>query len=194
MHSGVFQQMLHGTLQRTGNSHWVWDAVCARLILSERYIQFLATGFDRYDYLGNPELKPEVNYQADLMLEYSVEHFHFFTNVFRADIRNFISGKFLPPSVARPQSMGAPGVKQFKNMKQAFFYGFESGLSVEPLTGMKVSLNVGYTYAYFPGIEKILLENGKAIGTEMLVNDPVPEMPALESNFRFSLFVYRLAY
>jgi iron complex outermembrane recepter protein len=154
--------------------------------LSERYIQFLATGFDRYDYLGNPELKPEVNYQADLMLEYSDENFHFFTNMFRADIRNFISGKFLPPSVARPQSMGAPGVKQFENMKQAIFYGFESGLSAEPATGMKVSLNVGYTYAYFPGIEKILLENGQAIGTEMLINDPVPEMPAMESNFRFS--------
>lgn len=154
--------------------------------LSELYIQFLATGFDRYDYLGNPELKPEVNYQADFMLEYSDEVLHFFSNIFRSDIRNFISGLFLPPSVARPQSMGAPGVKQFENMKQAIFYGFESGLSAEPLTGMKVSLNVGYTYAYFPGIEKILLENGQAIGTEMLINDPVPEMPALESNFRFS--------
>jgi iron complex outermembrane receptor protein len=154
--------------------------------LSERYIQFLATGFDRYDYLGNPELKPEVNYQADLMLAYSVENFHFFTNVFRADIRNFISGQFLPPSVARPQSMGALGVKQFENIKQTILYGFECGLSAEPVTGMKVSLNVGYTYAYFPGIEKILLESGQAVGTEILINDPVPEMPALESNFRFS--------
>jgi iron complex outermembrane recepter protein len=157
--------------------------------LSERYIQFLATGFDRYDYLGNPKLSPEVNYQADLMLEYTVESFHFFTNLFRADIRNFISGQFLPPSVARPQSMGAPGVKQFENMKQAIFYGFESGLSAEPLAGMKVSLNIGYTYAYFPAIEKILLDNGQVIGTEMLINDPIPEMPALESNFRFSYLI-----
>lgn len=156
--------------------------------LSERYIQFLATGFDRYDYLGNPDLKPEINYQADLMLEHSAETFHFFTNLFRADVRNFIYGQFLPPAIARPQSMGAPGVKQFKNMKQAIFYGFEGGISAEPYSHLKTSFSIGYTIAWFPEVEKIIMDNGQASGTEILFNDPIPEIPALETNFRIGYF------
>jgi iron complex outermembrane recepter protein len=158
--------------------------------LSERYIQFLATGFDRYDYLGNPELKPEKNYQADLMFEYSDESFHFFTNIFRAGIHDFIAWQFLPPAVARPQSMGAPGVKQFRNIKRAVFYGFEAGLSSQPARGLNASLSAGYTYAYFPEIEKIILVNAQAIGTETLYNDPVPEIPALESQLAIAYLFF----
>jgi iron complex outermembrane recepter protein len=157
--------------------------------LSERYIQFLATGFDRYDYLGNPELKPEANYQLDVMATYSGNQLYFFTNLFRADIRDFISGQFLPPAVARPQSMGAPGVKQFRNIKQAVFYGFESGVRAEPFPGLNTTITIGYTYAYFPEIEKIVIENGQAVGTAFVFNDPIPEMPAMESLLRMS---YRL--
>lgn len=158
--------------------------------LSELYIQFLATGFDRYDYLGNPELKPEVNYQADLMLAHTAGKMHFFTNLFRSDIRNFISGKLLPPAVARPQSMGAPGVKQFQNIDRAVFYGFESGLNTWLVPGLQTIFTVGYTYAYFPEIEKINLVNGQAVGTETLRNDPVPEIPALESQLKISHSLY----
>jgi iron complex outermembrane recepter protein len=154
--------------------------------LSERYIQFLATGFDRYDYLGNPNLKPEVNYQADLMAEYTGSGFQAYANFFRADIQNFITGSFLPPSVARPQSMGAPGVKQFQNIERAVFYGFETGVSWQPLSGLHTSVSAGYTYAYFPEIEKIILQNNQATGTEILNNDPVPEIPALESQFKLA--------
>lgn len=154
--------------------------------LSERYIQFLATGFDRYDYLGNPGLKPEVNYQTDIMLNYTSSRFNFYCNLFRADIRNFITGQLLPPAVARPQSMGAPGVKRFQNIDRAVFYGFEAGITGEPLQGFHTSFTTGYTYAYFPEIEKILLENGQAVGTEILQNDPIPEMPAFESLVKLS--------
>ncbi len=159
--------------------------------LSERYIQFLATGFDRFDYLGNPYLKPEVNYQADLTVDYSAKEIQFFANFFRSDIRNFITGKMLPPSVARPQSMGASGVKQFTNTDRAIFYGFETGVTVTPVNNLLTSWTVGYTYAYFPHIEKIILINGQAAGTETLSNDPVPEMPALESLIRVSYQMFQ---
>ncbi|MDP2424113.1 MAG: TonB-dependent receptor [Bacteroidales bacterium] len=154
--------------------------------LQERYIKFLATGFDRYDYLGNPNLKPEINYQADLVFEYTTPDFQFSTNIFRSDIQNFIFGTLLPPAVARPQSMGAPGVKQFNNLNRAVFYGFESVVKAEPMAGLHISLATGYTYAYFPKIEKIVLENEQATGTQLLNNDPLPEMPAFESLFMIS--------
>ncbi len=157
--------------------------------LQERYIKFLATGFDRYDYLGNPRLDPEINYQADLTVDFTTSNTNFYTNLFRSEILNFITGTLVPPTVARPQSMGAPGVKQFNNLKKAIFYGFEVGFRSEPLVKLNTSLSAGYTYAYFPEIEKILLQNGQAVGTELLTNDPVPEMPALEGNLKVS---YRL--
>lgn len=154
--------------------------------MQERYIKFLATGYDRYDYLGNPNLKPEVNYQVDLMLDYRNHDFRLFTNLFRSDIQNFITGILIPPAILRPVSMGAPGVKQFNNIKRAVLYGFEAGISAQPIDKLLVSLSSGYTYAYFPEIEKIILEEDQATGTVILKNDPIPEIPALEAFFRAS--------
>ncbi len=154
--------------------------------MQERYIKFLATGYDRYDYLGNPNLKPEINYQVDLMLDYRSHDFRLFTNLFRSDIHNFITGILVPPAILRPVSMGAPGVKQFNNIQRAIMYGFEAGISAQPVEKLLVSLSSGYTYAYFPEIEKIILEGNQAIGSVILKNDPIPEIPALEAFFRAS--------
>lgn len=154
--------------------------------MQERYIKFLATGYDRYDYLGNPNLKPEINYQVDLMLDYRSHDFRLFTNLFRSDIRNFITGILIPPAILRPVSMGAPGVKQFNNIQRAVLYGFEAGVSAQPADKLMVSLSSGYTYAYFPEIEKIILEENQATGSVILKNDPIPEIPALEAFFRAS--------
>jgi len=33
----------------------------------ERYVTLLPVGFDKFDYLGDPQLKPEVNNQADIV-------------------------------------------------------------------------------------------------------------------------------
>lgn len=154
--------------------------------MQERYIKFLATGYDRYDYLGNPALEPEVNYQVDAMLDYKGNNFRLFTNIFRSDIRNFISGILVPPALLRPVSMGAPGVKQFQNIERALLYGFEAGISGKPIDKLVLSFSSGYTYAYFPEIEKIILEGNQAVGSVMLKNDPIPEIPALEAHFRAS--------
>ncbi len=149
--------------------------------MQERYIKFLATGFDKYDYLGNPELKPEINYQADLMFDYQHNTSKLYVNLFRSDVKNFITGTLLPPSVARPLSMGAPGVKQFNNINRAVLYGFEAGLTSALTEFWGLALSAGYTYAYFPVIEKIILENGQAAGAVNLKNDPIPEIPPFEA-------------
>lgn len=154
--------------------------------LQERYIKFLATGYDRYDYLGNPDLKPEVNYQADLMLQYNPDPVVFYINLFRSEVRNYITGTLVPPTVARPVSMGAPGVKQFSNIDRAVLCGFETGLSAVLAENLNVALSAGYTFAWFPEIEKIILENGQATGTVLLKNDPIAEIPALEAMIRTS--------
>ncbi|MBK6963917.1 MAG: TonB-dependent receptor [Bacteroidales bacterium] len=152
--------------------------------MQERYIKFLATGYDKYDYLGNPDLKPEINYQADLMFNYSLKNSRIFVNLFRSDVQDFITGTLVPPSVARPVSMGAPGVKQFNNIDRAVFYGIEAGVTSTPVENMGVAFSAGYTYAFFPEIEKIILENNQAAGTVILKNDPIPEIPPFEAKLK----------
>lgn len=154
--------------------------------MQERYIKFLATGFDRYDYLGNPGLKPETNFQADLMLKSRYKKIDFSLNLFRSQINNYISGTLVPPSVARPLSQGAPGVKQFNNIDKALFLGFETSAdyTISPQTG--ISVTAGYTFAYFPEAERIKFENNQVSGTEIIKNDPIPEIPAFESSVSFS--------
>jgi iron complex outermembrane recepter protein len=162
--------------------------------MQERYIKFLATGFDKYDYLGNPNLKSEINYQADLMFDYSLKNSRIFINLFRSDVQDFITGTLVPPSVARPVSMGAPGVKQFNNIHRAVFYGIETGVTLKPAENMGLAFSAGYTYAFFPEIEKIILENNQATGIVQLKNDPVPEIPPFEAklNATYQLFGKRL--
>lgn len=154
--------------------------------LQERYIKFLAVGSDSYDYLGNPGLKPEVNYQLDLMYDYETSHLRIYANIFRSEIHNFITGKLLPPAQFKPVSMGAPGVKQFNNIDRAVSLGFEAGLATSFYNHLMVNMNVGYTYAYFPEIEKVVLENNQAVGTILLKNDPIPEIPPLEARLKTS--------
>ncbi|NTW25967.1 MAG: TonB-dependent receptor [Lentimicrobium sp.] len=154
--------------------------------LQERYIKFLATGNDKYDYLGNPELMPEVNYQVDLMFDYKLKSASVFVNLFRSDVQNYITGTLIAPSIVRPVSMGAPGVKQFNNINRAVLYGFEAGLTAALTEFFGIAFSSGYTYAYFPSIEKIVLENGQATGTIELKNDPIAEIPAFEAMMKAS--------
>jgi iron complex outermembrane receptor protein len=149
--------------------------------MQERYIKFLATGYDKYDYLGNPGLKPEINHQADLNLDYTKNKSRIYLNLFRSQVQDFIYGTLLPPSVVRPVSMGAPGVKQFNNIERAVLLGFETGVSTNLTEKLTLAFSAGYTYAWFPEIEKVMLNNGQYNGTILLKNDPIAEIPALES-------------
>ena len=154
--------------------------------MQERYIKFLATGFDRYDYLGNPQIKPETNHQADLMLTYRPGKSQLLVNLFISRIDDYITGVLLPPNVARPLSQGAPGVKQFDNVDAAVFTGLEASLSLIPFKNSNIGVSGAYTFAYFTKAEKIILENNQLTGTEIIKNDPVPEIPALDATMIFS--------
>lgn len=149
--------------------------------MQEQYIKFLATGFDRYDYLGNPDLKPETSHQLDLTFNRTGKRLRIDINLFASTIRNFISGTLVPPSVARPLSMGAPGVKQFNNIERAVLAGFETGISARFADNGRITFGIGYTYGYFPETEKTIQDNGLATGTLIIKNDAIAEIPALES-------------
>jgi iron complex outermembrane receptor protein len=153
--------------------------------MTERFIILLPVGYDDYDYLGNPQLKPENNQQADLTLNYTNEKLgRISINGFYSWITDYITGIKLPPSQVMPQTKGVLGVKQFENIDNAYLYGFEFSWvspSVKPYGG---SLIASYTAGRNPEAIKYIVEDGQVVGSEIVENDPLPEIPPLEANLR----------
>jgi outer membrane receptor protein involved in Fe transport len=144
-------------------------------------------GYDNYDYLGNPRLMPEVNYEADLTVRYFNDRAgSFYLNGFFSRVQDFIGAMRIPPSVATPKTQGALGVKQFFNADYAVFRGFEFGYS-SPLSGkMGIAANASYTKATICSMKKYLVENNQISGEVNVNNDALPEIPPLEGRVGLS--------
>ena len=150
--------------------------------MTERYIILLPIGYDNFDYLGNPQLKPEANNQTDMTLKYNDDRkgaFQF--NVFYSLVNNFIIGKRLPPSQQRPLSKGVIGVKQFENGGNTRFSGFELGWFSPEKCKPGIQVLASYTYATIDETQRHVTETGFPIRDETILNDALPEIPPFES-------------
>jgi len=153
--------------------------------MTERFIILLPVGYDNYDYLGNPQLKPENNQQADLTFNYMNDNLgQFSINGFYSWITDYITGIKLPPSQVMPQTKGVLGVKQFQNIDNAFLYGFEFAWFTPSLKPYGGSLIASYTAGRNPEAVAYIIEGGEVVGSEIVENDPLPEIPPLEANLR----------
>lgn len=113
--------------------------------LTERFINLFTVGNDNYEILGNPNIRPETNNQADLIFTYNRENVFFQTNVFYSYLQNYISGVIRPDIM--PSSMKNPGVRQMQNLERAMKTGFESRFNWKFLPKLKSEMAVAYTYA-----------------------------------------------
>ena len=99
--------------------------------MTERYINHFTVGQDSYEYLGNPNLKPEENHQVELGLKGNLQlsktvDLNYETSVYYAQYNNYISAvvdptiprKFMP--TVEPQF-----TKVFVNLDKATKAGFE---------------------------------------------------------------------
>lgn len=164
--------------------------------MNERYIPLLPVGYDRYDYLGNPSLKPEVNYETDVNLlwqnsKYGTMQCTFFYSY----IENFITGLYIPPSQQRPLSNGVLGVKQYQNVLQADLMGFEAAYSSPSIYGFEFTLQSALTRGTFWQIKKYIIDPTlpplqQVIGDTLLKNDPMLEIPPAEVHLRLN-YTYR---
>ena len=153
----------------------------------ERFIKLLPVQFDSYDYLGNPQLKPEQNYQIDLSLDYYMPDVGSFTaNGFFSLVHNYILGKIIPPSVIKPSTQGVIGVKQFSNVDLVYLTGFEFSYTSPSQKRWGVMASVAATYGTNPDAVKYLVSEGEVVGEEIVYNDPLPEIPPLEGSIHFS--------
>ena len=153
----------------------------------ERFIILLPVGYDNYDYLGNPQLTPENNHQFDAGMTYSSDRSgKFKVNGFYAYITDFITGVRLPPAQVMPQTAGVVGVKQFQNIDLAHMYGFEFLWTSPQRLPFYINLSAAYTAGFNPEATRYLVQNGQVVATEIVKNDPLPEIPPFETNLRLN--------
>jgi len=154
--------------------------------MNELYIKRMPVAFDNYDYLGNPTLKPEINNQIDFSFKYfSKNNFYIACNLFSSLVQDYIGSQILPPSVINAASMGVLGVKQFNNIGNAHFYGGELLINSPEKYPFEIKASTGYTYAYINEATKYLFSNNQVVGNEIIKNDPLPEIPAMNTLFTF---------
>jgi iron complex outermembrane receptor protein len=129
--------------------------------LEELFINHLSVGMDAYEYVGNPNLKPEVNYQTDLRLEKKWKTVSFFADAFVSFLQNYITArvdttiprKFMP--CKQPKF-----TKKFTNIDKAFKTGFEAGVTWHFAQHFIYDVSASYTYAQ-----------------NKTWNEPLPEIP-----------------
>jgi iron complex outermembrane receptor protein len=163
--------------------------------MNELYIKRMPVGFDNYDYLGNPSIKPEINNQFDLGIQFkSNKTVSVAMNFFASIVEDYIGASLMTPSIIMPATMGVSGVKQFNNIGKAHFMGGELMLNSPEHYKLEVKATAGYTLAYLENSTKYIYSGTQVVGSEILKNDPIPEIPAMNTSFSllYKLQKYRL--
>lgn len=115
--------------------------------LTELFINHLSVGMDAYEYLGNPNLKSEVNYQADVRAEKKNEKLVLFADLFYAYINDYITASVdtTIPRIYTP-CQDPKFTKVFTNVEKALLTGFEAGFEWQIIPHLNYNLSVSYTY------------------------------------------------
>jgi iron complex outermembrane receptor protein len=111
--------------------------------ITERFINSLPIGKDPYEMMGNPNLKPEANNQADIMITYKNENTFFEFSTYYSIVDQYISS-VINTEIA--PKFGAPGVRQYTNIDKALLYGFEFSWHQDWLPQLGNQLKLVYTY------------------------------------------------
>jgi iron complex outermembrane receptor protein len=130
------------------NLQWAAARATRSPDLSELFINHFSIGMDAYEYLGNPNLESEINYQTDIRIEKNWDHISIFGDIFYSYLNNYISAK-LDTTIAKKYNSCKPpkGTKVFTNIEKAFMTGFEAGMNINFLENFTYSLGAAYTYA-----------------------------------------------
>ncbi|MCB2220272.1 MAG: TonB-dependent receptor [Bacteroidetes bacterium] len=153
--------------------------------MTERFIILLPIGYDKFDYLGNPQLEPEANNEIDLTLKFrDGKKGYLQINGFYSFLDNYITGRRLPPALQKPLSADVLGVKQFYNAGNARLRGFEFSYSSPEKYKLGATLFAAFTYGTLDeSVKYVLNEQGEVVDDEIVYDDALTEIPPLESTF-----------
>lgn len=154
----------------------------------ERFIISLPVGYDNYEYIGNPLLKPEANNEFDLNLQYNSNEIGAFELTgFYSIITDYIGGVYIPKTIQKPLTPQVLGVKKFDNLGTANMSGFEFGYSSPIQYKWRFRATAAYTSGTINEIEVFTFDNtGNAISSEIVKNDPLAEIPPLDAKISFA--------
>ncbi|MCK5816045.1 MAG: TonB-dependent receptor [Flavobacteriaceae bacterium] len=114
----------------------------------ERYINHFNVGVDSYEYVGNPNLKPEINNQIELSFSKNMKIVDVSASVFYSFMRDYITA-FVNTDIPRKFMPTTPPIytKQFINIDKAEQVGFEFSFDVKATERIKFTSNFSYTKA-----------------------------------------------
>ncbi len=128
--------------------------------ITERFVYLQPIGMDRYDYIGNPTLKPERNTQLELATNARVGRVGLQFSVYHSILNDYISARV--DTTVKKVSADVFGVKRFVNISKASISGFEASATAPLLDGLRLDLSLAYSY-----------------GQNRDFNEPLPEMAPL---------------
>ncbi|MDR2122633.1 MAG: TonB-dependent receptor [Flavobacteriaceae bacterium] len=90
--------------------------------VSEGYGYYIYNSFDRYDYVGNPDLKNEISYEINASAGYKNDRLNLQAKVNYFYIENYIIGKIL--DIGSPMNYQSVGVKGYNSLDYATLFNF----------------------------------------------------------------------
>ena len=90
--------------------------------VSEGYGYYIYNSFDRYDYIGNPDLKNEISYETNASAGFQNDRFGIQAKVNYFYIQNYIIGRIL--SLGSPMNYQSVGVKSYTSLDHASLFNF----------------------------------------------------------------------
>lgn len=133
--------------------------------LAERFINYFPVGQDPYEILGNPKLKPEKNYQADLSFKRVMNQgSEIQMDLFLAYLLDFISANI--DTTLTKRLPASPGVRRVQNIEKAMKTGFDA-IWIQQLSPVLMHrLSIAYTY-----------------GQNLKIKEPLPEIAPLDMRY-----------
>lgn len=95
--------------------------------VSEGYGYYIYNSFDRYDYIGNPDLKNEISYETNASAGFKNEKMSIEAKVNYFYIQNYIIGKIL--SLGSPMNYQSVGVKAYTSLDHATLFNMSLNAS-----------------------------------------------------------------
>ncbi len=90
--------------------------------VSEGYGYYIYNSFDRYDYIGNPDLKNEISYELNASAGINIQKGSIQAKVNYFYIQNYIIGRIL--SLGSPMNYQSVGVKGYTSLDNASLFNF----------------------------------------------------------------------
>ncbi|GLB52469.1 TonB-dependent copper receptor [Neptunitalea chrysea] len=115
--------------------------------VSEGYGYYIYNSFDRYDYVGNPNLKNEISYEGNAAASFSSKKLTVQAKVNYFYIQNYIIGRIL--SLGSPMNYQSVGVKGYTSLDYATLFNFSMNASY----AITENLHWKGTLAYARGLD-----------------------------------------